>query len=120
MAKVKIPKRVAGVKVPKKVRKQAKRALKATESDSVRRFAAAAIGAAAKAGTAQARRWDAADRRTGGLAVGVKIDGDKVVETIRVAALEGIQRFLEGFEEGLRNATRRADEEDPDAAARRA
>ena len=50
----------------------------------------------------------------------MKIDGDKLVDTIRTAALDGIQRFLEGFEEGLRNAARKTEDEDPDAAARRA
>jgi hypothetical protein len=107
MNKIRIPKRVAGVKVPKKVRKKAKKALRAAESPVVREFAAAAIGAAAQSGTSRMRRRDPAERRHGSL----RIDGDKVVETIRAAALEGIQRFLQGFEEGLRNAARDDDDE---------
>jgi hypothetical protein len=120
MAKVKIPKRVAGVKVPKKVRKQAKKAIKAAESPVVREFAAAAIGAAAKAGTARAGRRVVRIDAGREIATDIRIDGERVVEAIRTAALDGIQRFLEGFEEGLRKATARPRDEDPDAGARRA
>ncbi|MGZ8349168.1 MAG: hypothetical protein ACXWU2_03995 [Allosphingosinicella sp.] len=112
MTKVKIPKRVAGVKVPKKVRRQAKKALKATENPVVRKFAAAAIGAATQSGTERVRRWEQADHRSVDR-IDVKIDGERIVETIRSAALEGINRFLEGFEEGLRKAARESGEDDP-------
>ena len=40
--KTKVPKRVGGVKVPKKVRKQAKKALKLVDATVVRDFAIAA------------------------------------------------------------------------------
>lgn len=114
MTKVKVPKRVAGVKVPKKVRKQAKKALKAAENPMVREFAAAAIGAATKA-QAQARARSA---RPGSGASGeaaparavARIDGDRLVEAVRVAAADGLRRFLEGFEEGLRTASAAARE----------
>jgi hypothetical protein len=106
MAKVKIPKRVAGMKVPKKVRRKAKKAIKAAESPVVREFAAAAIGA-----VAEARASRVAARAVGnGRALGrtVRIDGEQLVETVRSAALDGIRRFLEGFDEGMRDFSRRS------------
>src|SRR5688500_20197041 len=54
MAKVKIPKRVAGVKIPKKVRRRAKKAVRMAESPVVREFAAAALGAASRSNEARA------------------------------------------------------------------
>ena len=60
MPKVKIPKRVGGVKIPKKVRKRANKALEMAESPAMR--------------------------------------------DLGTAALDGFRRFLEGFEEGLREA----------------
>ena len=95
MARAKIPKRIAGVKVPKKVRKKANKALRLVESPVVREIAAAAVGAAA----ARADRGGAA-----AAARTAMTDPDRFVETLRQAALEGFNRFLEGFEEGLRAA----------------
>lgn len=46
-AKTKIPKRVAGVKVPKKLRKKANRALELADNPVVREAAAAALAAGA-------------------------------------------------------------------------
>ena len=113
MTKLKVPKRVAGVKVPKKVRKQAKKALKAADNPMVREFAAAAIGAATKAqARARARSArpgdDAPIRASGDIAPAravARIDGERLVEAVRVAAADGLRRFLEGFEEGLRTAS---------------
>ena len=104
MARMKIPRSVAGVKIPKKVRRKAKKAVKMAESPVVREFAAAALGAAAqsKAAGAKARAGSNGTRLTAGTAV--RIDGDKLADVVRAAALDGIRRFLEGFEEGLRNA----------------
>ena len=102
MTKVKIPKRVAGVKIPKKTRRKANKALKMADSPVVRGFAAAALGAAAKAKAKASKPSIRIDGET--------IDGDKLAEAIRSAALDGIRRFLEGFEEGLRNAA--ADNDD--------
>ncbi|MDQ4087046.1 MAG: hypothetical protein M3177_03380, partial [Pseudomonadota bacterium] len=95
MAKVKIPKRVAGVKIPKKVRKKANKAIKLAESPVVREVAAAALGAAVKTG---------ADKVAGGKdgrpgSAPLRLDGDRLAEAIRTAAADGIRRFLEGFEE---------------------
>ncbi len=100
MAKVKIPKRVAGVKLPKKVRKRANKALKMAESPIVREAAVAALGLA---GGAKAARE--ATRGDGGKAGAPHFDAETLIEAIREAAMDGVRRFLEGLEEGLRNAS---------------
>lgn len=94
--KLKIPKEIAGVKLPKKVRKRAKKAIKMGASPVVREIAAAAIGAA----TAKAAACDA---RPGRARVRVQFDGGEIRDAFRSAAVAGLQRFLEGFEEGLRD-----------------
>ena len=95
--KLKIPKEIAGVKLPKKVRKRAKKAIKMGASPVVREIAAAAIGAA----TAKAAAHNAGP---GGRArVRVQFDGGEIRDAFRSAAVAGLQRFLEGFEEGLRD-----------------
>ncbi len=96
MAKLKVPKKVAGVKIPKKVRKRAKKAIKLAESPVVREAAVAALGAAGV--TKAAREMDDGKGRG-------RIDPNQLVDAIREAALEGVRRFIEGFEEGLRKAT---------------
>ena len=98
MAKVKIPKRVAGVKLPKRVRKRANKALKMAESPIVREAAVAALGLA---GGAKAMKE--ANEGPGGKAR--HLDAEVLIEAIREAAMDGVRRFLEGLEEGLRNAT---------------
>ena len=100
MAKVKLPKRVVGVKIPKKVRKKANKALKLADSPMVREAAVAALGAAGVAkGAKEAAGGD------GGRGGATKIDIDTVLEAARYAALEGLRRFFEGFEEGMRKAS---------------
>ncbi|TMJ20123.1 MAG: hypothetical protein E6G92_10320 [Alphaproteobacteria bacterium] len=96
---LKIPKTVAGVKLPKKVRKRAKKAIKMGASPVVREIAAAAIGAAAgkAAGTGGSAR-----RSEGGGRARIHFEGGEIGEAFRSAAVAGLQRFLEGFEEGLR------------------
>jgi hypothetical protein len=99
---VKIPKRIAGVKIPRKARKTANKALKMGASPIVREIAVAAIGAAGgkKMGDRkepQAEEHGFADRAN------IHIDAGKVGEAFRAAAIDGLRRFLEGFEEGLRN-----------------
>lgn len=100
MAKVKIPKRVAGVKLPKQVRKTARQALKGARRPVVRKVAKAAMGAAAASVGVEASRAGARVLRGETI---VEIDGGKVAEAFRAAAIDGFRRFLEGFEEGLRN-----------------
>lgn len=105
MAKVRIPKRVGGVKIPKKVRKRARRAIGKVDSAAVRELASAAIGAAACARRVRARVRFADDGPDPDGGVSVRIDADRFGEAFRTAALDGFRRFLEGFEEGLREAT---------------
>jgi hypothetical protein len=107
MAKnVKIPKKIAGVKLPKKARKTANKAIKRGVSPAVREIAAAAIGATAKAAGAR-KDPDAGLRHIRGKGY-VEIDAGKVGEAFRTAAIDGLRRFLEGFEEGLRNISETA------------
>lgn len=104
MAKVKVPKKVAGVKIPKKVRKTAKKALQLADNPIAREAAVAALGAAGIGKVAK----DAADGD--GRRGKRRVDADTLIEVVREAALEGVRRFLEGFEEGLRKATAAANE----------
>ena len=105
MAKVKIPKRVAGVKIPKKVRKKANKAIRMADSPLTRQIAAAALGATAGA-KARDGEQDGERPRSRPLVV----DADHLAEVVRAAAADGIRRFLEGFEEGLRDAAAALDE----------
>ena len=109
MANVKIPKQVAGVKIPKKVRKKAKKAIKAVEGPMVRDLAAAAIGAVANARASRTGSRDVV--RSGTLRRPLAIDADQLAETIRTAALDGLRRFLEGFDEGMRDLSRSHDDD---------
>ena len=119
MAKVKIPKRVGGVKIPKKVRKKANKALKVAESPMVREIAAAALGAVAQKKADESDARPVGEGRRRGARVAVAIDGDRLAETIRNAAMDGLRRFLDGFEEGLRKAAEADEDRDPGADRRR-
>ena len=107
-AKTKVPKRVGGVKVPKKVRKQAKKALKLVDAPVVRDFAIAGLTAAAEA---LVQRTSSQLRAAGDRQRKATLDALDLGDMLRAAAIEGARRFVEGFEE-----TRRA----PSAAKRRA
>lgn len=114
---VKIPKKIAGVKIPKKARKTANKAIKLGASPAVREIAAAAIGAAGARAEGKRKDHQAKEHRFGsrlevdGAKVAeafrahVNVDGAKVAEAFRTAAIDGLRRFLEGFEEGLRDIT---------------
>jgi hypothetical protein len=118
---VKIPKKIAGVKLHKKVRKTAKRAIKMSASPIVREFAAAAIGAAGAKAAGDRKDPDHGLRHISSSAH-IQIDAGKVGEAFRAAAIDGLRRFLEGFEEGLRNINESAaagdDQPKPASAAR--
>lgn len=94
MSKVKIPKRVAGVKVPKKVRRQAKKAFKLTESRAVRDLALAGLTLAAEAMLDRGRAVGPKAAKAGLAALDLG-------EVVQAAVAEGARRFLEGFEEGV-------------------
>ncbi len=118
--KVKIPKRVGGVKLGKKIRRKAKKAIRMAESG----FAAAAMGAAARA--ARCDRQSESVREAGERIhrlcseTRVDIDASKVGEAFRAAAIDGLRRFLEGFEEGLRDAAAPAETPADEAPAEEA
>jgi hypothetical protein len=108
--KLKIPKKIAGVKLPKQARKTANKAIKMGASPVVRELAVAAIGAAGgkAAGERKADRTQAQDFHGRAHA---QIDLNQVGEAFRAAAIDGLRRFLEGFEEGLRDLNARAEAE---------
>jgi len=95
MTKVKIPKRVAGVKVPKKVRRQAKKALKLTASPAVRDLALAGLTLAAQSVIARGKAGNG-----GATQIKASLNGLDIGTVIHAAVAEGARRFLEGFEEG--------------------
>ena len=104
MAKVKIPKRVGGMKIPKKVRKKANKAIEMADSPAIRELAAAALGAAASTRRAsKGERAESAGEPVSAAAT-IRIDANRFGEAFRNAAVDGFRRFLEGFEEGLRDA----------------
>jgi hypothetical protein len=110
MAKnVKIPKKIAGVKLPKKARKAANKAIEMGGNPVVRELAAAAIGAAgakaARGGRKREREAETLHVHGGGHA---HVEVGAIGEVLREAALDGLRRFLEGFEEGLRDLSERA------------
>jgi len=101
MAKVKIPKEIAGVKIPKKARKRAKKALKATANPVVRGLAVAAMAGAARARATRmareaaceedARPAEAAAER--GFEARIEIDAERLAETVRAALRDGLHAF---------------------------
>jgi hypothetical protein len=99
---VKIPKKIAGVKLPKQARKTANKAIKMGAGPMVREIAVAAIGAAGTRAAGARKDPDDGLRHIRGSAQ-IHIDAGKVGEAFRNAAIDGLRRFLEGFEEGLRN-----------------
>lgn len=107
MGKVKIPKRVGGVKVPKKVRKQAKKALKLTESTAVRDLALAGLTLAAEAMLDRGRTSAAAGAGPSARKAG--LNGLDLGEVVHAAVAEGARRFLQGFEEAAASAASAAD-----------
>lgn len=104
---IKIPKRIGAVKVPKKIRKRAKRAIKAAASPLIRDFAGAAMAAAQRVRREaedlkdRAREWKEFEMCEG---EHVHLKGSKVAEAFRDAAIAGIRTFLEGLDQGLRKA----------------
>ncbi len=117
MSKVKIPKKVAGVKIPKKVRRKAKKAIRIVENPYMREMAVAALGGLAEARAARMMdrpaEADSPARRSSGRTRN-GLDPDRLSEAVRQAAAEGIRSFLDGFQEGLRTA---ADQRGSDGGA---
>jgi hypothetical protein len=107
---VKIPKRIAGVKIPKKARKTANKAIKLGASPVVRELAVAAIGAAGGKAAADRKQSPGEENGSGRRA---EAHAAGIGEAFRTAAIDGLRRFLEGFEEGLRNIGAAPDEDRP-------
>jgi hypothetical protein len=96
--KIKIPKRIAGVKVSKAVRKAGKQALKLAESPAVSETVAAALLAAAAA-----LRDPPATKRgasaAAGAAGGAGQEASKLGESLRKLALDMARRTLDAWQE---------------------
>lgn len=119
---VRIPKRVGAVKLPKKIRKKAKKAIKRASSPFVRDFASAAMAAAGRARRSDRVAGDEQEQEDYRMCTRIDIEGSKVAEAFRTAAIDGLRRFLEGFEEGLRKAQAEesAEKDDPQPEPRAA
>lgn len=104
---IKIPKRIGAVKVPKQIRRKAKKAIRAAASPLVRDFAGAAMAAAQRVRReAEDLKDRASDWKEFEMCEGehFHLKGSKVAEAFRDAAIAGIRTFLEGLDEGLRKA----------------
>jgi hypothetical protein len=104
---VKIPKKIGGVKLPKQARKTANKAIRMGASPLVREIAVAAIGATGGKARGERKAPQADEQSFRGRAE-IHVDAGKVGEAFRAAAIDGLRRFLEGFEEGLRNISESA------------
>jgi len=119
-AKLKLPKEVAGVKVPKGLRKQGKRLLEIIDSPAGRELAAtgltlAAASLVAKASDSQAKSAvKAVGREVVSKAKAGERDAADLGAILSAAVAEGARRFLQGFEEGKRAKA----EEEPASPAR--
>ena len=104
MAKsLKLPKRIAGVKLPRKARKTANKAIKVGANPVVRELAVAAIGAAGGKAMGDNKAPKAEAEGSNGRAQ-AELDFAKVGEAFRTAAIDGLRRFLEGFDKHLSEA----------------
>lgn len=95
--RVKVPKRIAGVKVPKSVRDAGKRALKLAEQPAVSETVAAALLAAAAA-----LRDPPATKRAAGAAAGAAGEAGKdaitLGDSLRKMAIDMARRTLDAWE----------------------
>ena len=110
---LKLPKEVAGVKVPKGLRKQAKNLLEIIDTPAGRELAAAgltlaATALAAKSTDSQAKgAAKAVARQVVGKARSTEGDVADLGAILSAAVTEGARRFVEGFEEGKRAKTQK-------------
>ena len=96
MTKVKVPKRIAGVKVPKKLRKQAKKMLKASASPVVQDLALAGLSLAATRMLESAAAAKPASARPDRKPKG-PLHGLDLAALLEAAAAEGARRFLDSW-----------------------
>ncbi|HEX8193798.1 MAG TPA: hypothetical protein VF552_12950 [Allosphingosinicella sp.] len=92
--KMKVPKRIAGVKVPKKIRKPVNKALAIAENPATRDLAVAALTAAAAA-LARKGAESAAGTRAQGDPVRSENGTGNLTDVIIAAALDGARRLLD-------------------------
>lgn len=123
---IKIPKRIGGIKIDKKLRRKAKKLLKLADSPAVRIFASAGVSPgrgradnddaryeAERADEQEDEREDERDEAAcngprvtfihGGTTT--RVNASKFADAFRAAAVDGLSRFLSGLEEGLREAS---------------
>jgi hypothetical protein len=104
---LKVPKRIAGVKVPKEIRKPVNKALKLADDPQARGLAVAALTAAAAALTARPGEGEAQRAlRPGEPGIGDR--ADKLADAVIAAALEGARRLLGGLDASAAPAPRAA------------
>lgn len=100
---LKVPKRIAGVKVPKEIRKPVNKALKLAEDPQARGLAVAALTAAATALTAKTNEGDGARALKPG-DPGTDDKAGKLADVVIAAALDGARRLLDGLESSAAQA----------------
>ena len=94
---LKVPKRVAGIKVPKKLRKSANKALAIAESPQARELAVAALTAAATALTTRSAEGEGRPALRPGEG-GTDDRAGRLADAVIAAALDGARRLLDGLE----------------------
>jgi hypothetical protein len=94
---LRVPKRIAGVKVPKEIRKPVNRALKMADDPKARDLAVAGLTAAAAALTARPDGGEAHRPRRPG-EPGTDGRAGTLADVLIAAALDGARRFLDGIE----------------------
>jgi len=94
---LKVPKRIAGVKVPKEIRKPVNKALKMADNPQARDLAVAGLTAAAAALTARPVGGEAHRPRRPG-EPGTDGRAGTLADVVIAAALDGARRLLDGIE----------------------
>jgi hypothetical protein len=92
--KMKVPKRIAGVKVPKKIRKPVNKALAIAENPATRDLAVAALTAAAAALAKKSAEAAPRPRQPGEAGTDANGTGN-LTDVIIAAALDGARRLLD-------------------------
>ena len=111
--KTKIPKQVAGIKVPKKLRKAGNKAVKLAQDPVVGEVVAAALLSAAAALREGTGEKDGVGQATKESAEGARQQAGRLGDSLKLLALDLARRTLEGIEDGKRAA--RAEKSAPPA-----
>ena len=116
--RLKVPKRIAGVKVPKEIRKPVNKALKLADDPQARGLAIAALTAAATALTAKPAEGEARRALKPG-EPGTDDRAGKLADVVIAAALDGARRLLGGLEASAAQAADAAEAAKPRRASAR-